>query len=192
MFDGWALDGIYKFQSASPLDVSITETDPVLGSIMVRPTEVPGQPIWLPDSTQRAGRRLNPAAFTLESNGNSDDALRNSIRSPYGISQVDLALRRSFDITERIKLVFHVEFFNLLNHPMFLAPWPWWGSCPGNSPASCSDPNAYHNPWFGRVFVGNNVTSAPGQTLNIALGSQSPLYAPGGPRSGQFTLKLQF
>ena len=31
VFNGWALDGIYRYQSAPPLDVTISETDPVLG-----------------------------------------------------------------------------------------------------------------------------------------------------------------
>lgn len=191
----WALDGIYKFQSTPPLDVSIAETDPVLDYIVVRPTRIPGQPIWIPDSSEPAGRRLNPSAFTLKSNGDSDDAFRNSIRSPYNISQVDLALRRSFDLTDRIKLAFRIEYFNLLNHPMFggpLGPWTYWGACGGNSPASCSGPDAYQNPSFGKVLNGETLKTTPGQTLNIGLGSQSPQYAPGGPRSGQFTLKLQF
>jgi hypothetical protein len=190
---GWGLDGIYRYQSGLPLDVIMTEFSSTLGNITVRPTRVPGQPIWIADATQPAGEALNPAAFVLSPNGTSDDALRNSIQSPYDISQVDLALRRRFDITERVKLNFRVEYFNLLNHPMFggpYAPIAGWGQCTGTTPPSCV---GGESPYFGKVI--------PGQTLNVGLGGglggfsnagQSALFAVGGPRSAQFSLKLTF
>ena len=105
----------------------------------VRPV-LTGQPIWIPDSTQPAGKALNPAAFMLSANGASNNALRNSIRSPYNISQADLALRRRFNLSERVKLDVRAEYFNIFNHPMFggvNAPWTSWGNCTGNTPASC-------------------------------------------------------
>ena len=126
------------------------------------------------------------------------DSLRNGIRSPYGIAQIDLALRRRFNITDRVKLDVRVEYFNLFNHPMFgggalsdvgetFAPYSLWGFCSGNTSATCAG-NA--SPFFGKVL--------PGSTLNRGLGGgglgggQSALYAPGGPRSGQLSLKLLF
>ena len=185
VFNGWALDGIYRYQSAPPLDVTISETDPVLGFMEVRPV-LTGQPIWIPDSTQPAGKALNPAAFTLAANGASNNALRNSIRSPYDISQADLALRRRFNLTERVKLDVRAEYFNIFNHPMFggvNAPWTSWGLCTGNTPASCvAGPN------FGKLFSGQTLNEGDGP----GSGSQNPLYAVGGPRSAQFTLKLMF
>ena len=185
VFNGWALDGIYRFQSVPPLDVTISEIDPVLGFMEVRPV-LTGQPIWIPDSTQPAGKALNPAAFTLAANGASNNALRNTIRSPYNISQADFALRRRFNLTERVKLDVRAEYFNIFNHPMFggvNAPWTSWGTCTENTPASC-----VAGPDFGKLFSGQtlNVGNGPGS------GSQNPLYAVGGPRSAQFTLKLMF
>jgi hypothetical protein len=181
------LDGIYRFQSAPPIDVRIDEEDPVLGFEVARPV-LTGQPIWIPDATQPAGKALNPAAFTLSANGASNDRLRNTIRSPYNISQADLALRRRFNLTERVKLDVRAEYFNIFNHPMFGGfdvPSPTWGSCSGNTPASCAGREA---PAFGKL--------SSGQTLNAGTGAgsgfQNPLYAVGGPRSAQFTLKLSF
>lgn len=191
--NGWGLDGIYRYQSALPLDVMMGEFSPTLGEINVRPARVPGQPIWIPDPTQPNGKALNPAAFTLPPNGSSDDALRNSIQSPYPISQMDTGLRRQFNLTERAKLNFRVQYFNVLNHPMFggpLAPDTYWGQCTGTTPASCV---GGENTLFGKVI--------PGETLNVGLGGgrggldnagQSPLFAVGGPRSAQFSLKLTF
>jgi hypothetical protein len=41
---------------------------------------------------------------------------------PYGIDQTDLALRRRFNLTERLKLDVRAEYFNVFNHPMFGDP----------------------------------------------------------------------
>ncbi len=192
VLNGWSLDGIYRLQSTPPIDVTIDEIDPVLGNIAVRPTRVSGQPIWIPDSSQPAGKALNPAAFILKPDGSSNDALRNSIRSPYGISQMDLALRRRFNLTEKVKLDFRAEYFNLFNHPMFggnLGPNTYWGGCTSNTPASCTNPNSN----FGILSPGSQ------STLNVGLGGgasnnggQSPQYAVGGPRSAQFTVRISF
>jgi hypothetical protein len=100
-------------------------------------------------------------------------------------------LRRRFNLTERVKLDVRGEYFNLFNHPMFgapgsqsdedevtLAPYNYWGV--GTKAV----------PHFGKVMSG--------QTTNVSLGAANgiggvnPLYAVGGPRSGQFTLKLMF
>jgi hypothetical protein len=99
------------------------------------------------------------------------------LRSPYSAKQTDLALRRRFSLTERIKLDVRAEYFNVFNHPMFGVP----GFTQPSSELGLAG--------FGKVF---------GATTNEALGSggfnggQSALYALGGPRSAQFTIKLQF
>ncbi len=193
VFGGWALDGILQAQSAPPLTVVVSELDPVLGGITVIATEVPGQPIWIHDATEPAGKALNPAAFTVSADGSSALGLRNSIRSPYGILQTDMALRRRFNITERVKLDFRAEYFNLFNHPMFgggSGPNTFLGYCYSNTAATCTaaSGNWSPTPYFGKVYY----TGGSGQTLNVGLGSQSPLYAPGGNRSGQLTLRLTF
>jgi hypothetical protein len=86
---------------------------------------------------------LNPDAFTLAPNGATGNFIPNSLLSPFGISQTDIALRRRLNLTECVTLDFRIEYFKGLG----------------------------------------------GGGLQ---GGQSALYAIGGPRSGQFTLKLQF
>ncbi len=46
---------------------------------------------------------------------------RNILRGP-GLTNLDLALAKTTAITERIKLEFRAEFFNVLNHPEFAQP----------------------------------------------------------------------
>jgi hypothetical protein len=191
VLNDWALDGIYRLQGAPPIDVTYSVSDPNTGvSWTVRP-DLTGQPIWIPDSTQPAGKRINPAAFVLPPNAVSNDALRNGVRSPYRINQADLALRRRFNLTEKVKLDLRAEYFNLFNHPMFTNPYSWIASCYGTTPADCTaDGGAYMNDYFGVVFSNAGLTG--NGTLNNGNGGQASQYAIGGNRSAQFTLKLTF
>jgi hypothetical protein len=173
---GWAVDGLVRASSVPPINVTVGNQDATVGFLQVQASVVPGQPFWIADPTQPAGRALNPAAFAVPAAGEMGNFPRNSLRSPYSIDQTDLAVRRRFNLTERLKLDVRAEYFNIFNHPMFGAP----GS---NQP----------NTEFGILAFGKIDT-----TTNNALGSgganggQNPLYSVGGPRSAQFTLKLLF
>jgi hypothetical protein len=60
---------------------------------------------------------------------------RNAARS-MGIWQFDTSLNKSFDVTEKVRMQFRAEVFNLLNRANFLAPasscsgWTAQGVCP--------------------------------------------------------------
>ena len=116
---GWAVDGLVRVSSAPPINVTAEGISPVFGPYTTQADIVPGQPYWIPDPTQPAGRTLNPAAFSSPPAGMTGDFPRNGLRSPYSINQTDLAVRRQFSLTERVKLDVRVEYFNVFNHPMF-------------------------------------------------------------------------
>jgi hypothetical protein len=109
------------------------------------------------------GRAINPSAFVNVSSG-FGDAPRNFARG-FGVWQMDLAVRRTFPIRERLRLQFRAEAFNIFNHPNF-------GAINGQSGTST----------FGQATA----------TLASSLGVLSPLYQTGGPRSMQFALRLIF
>jgi hypothetical protein len=115
--------------------------------------------------------------------GQTGNFPRNGLRSPYSINQTDLALRRRFNLTERVKLDVRAEYFNVFNHPMFgipgslCAPAAYWGNQGGTVFST-----------FGKICPGRSTTNLAGGGGN----GQSALYAVGGSRSGQFTVKLQF
>jgi hypothetical protein len=181
---GWAVDGLVRASSAPPINVFIRGISPVIGLYTTQADIVPGQPAWISDSTQPSGRALNPAAFTSPPVGKVGDFPRNGLRSPYSIDQTDLSLRRRFNLSERIKLDLRAEYFNVFNHPMFgiagsqCNPNTFWGTQGGTV-----------RPSFGKVCPGTSTTNLDGGGVP---NGQSSLYAVGGPRSAQFTLKVLF
>jgi len=181
---GWAVDALLRVTSQPPINVLVEVVSPQLGYYQTQAEIVPGQRYWIPDPTQPNGKALNPGAFTTPAAGMTGDFPRNGLRSGYSIDQTDLAVRRRFNLTERVKLDIRAEYFNIFNHPMFGAPGsPWaplifWGSGP------------QANPGFGQVSSGYTTNVAFGQ--GGADGGQNPLYSVGGQRSGQLTLKITF
>ena len=182
---GWAVDGLVRVTSAPPINVIVREISPVFGPYRTQPDIVPGQPYWIADATQPSGTALNPAAFAPSPTGETGNFPRNGLRSPYSINQTDLALRRRFNLTERVKFDVRAEYFNVFNHPMFglpgseCAPNTFWGLQGGTAPPS-----------FGKVCPERSLTNV--DEGGAAFNGQSALYAVGGPRSAQFTLKLIF
>jgi len=172
--------------TAPPINVTVHGFAAATGYYTAQADIVPGQPEWIADATQPAGRALNPAAFMPPPVGQMGDFPRNGLRSPYSINQTDLALRRRFNLTERVKLDVRAEYFNLLNHPMF--------GLPGSR---CNPDSVWTNsgdavdPAFGKVCPGTSTTNIEAGGGSGGSG-QSALYAPGGPRSAQFTVKLLF
>jgi hypothetical protein len=182
---GWAVDGLVRVTSSWPINVTIGSFSPTIGSYSTQPDIVAGQPFWLPAPNQPGGRVLNPAAFTRPALGQTGDFPRDALRSPFSIDQTDLALRRRFKLTERVQLDVRAEYFNVFNHPMFGAPGSIFGPFTflgyGNTP----------DPSFGTVLPGYTMNNAIAG-VGIRNSGQSAQYAVGGPRSGQFTLKLHF
>ncbi|HUN61941.1 MAG TPA: carboxypeptidase regulatory-like domain-containing protein [Candidatus Sulfotelmatobacter sp.] len=165
---GWAVYGVLHVNSAPPFGVAVEAQSPLFGYYGTRPNIVPGQPFYLPDASNPGGHILNPAAFAAPAPGEQGDLPRNYFRA-FPTDQTDLAISRRFALSERFSLYFRVEYFNLFNHPMLAPP-----------PAGFN--NYISSPTFGQIT----------QTQNEYYGGLSPLYGIGGPRSGQFTLRLQF
>ena len=64
---------------------------------------------------------VNPSAFSLPPAGQFGNAGRNILRGP-AFAQLDLALQKSFKLTEGTKITFGAEAYNLFNHPNFAVP----------------------------------------------------------------------
>jgi len=169
MLQDWSADAIFRARTATP--VNSVFFNRLFGVFAVkRPNLVPGVPIYLDDPAAAGGRRINRSAFVAPPINQQGALGRNSLRG-FPVSQLDFSLRRQFKFTERYRLQFRADFFNLFNHPNF-----------GNPPTLLDFPP------FGESI----------QMLGQSLGSGgieagfSPLYQIGGPRSIQLALKLQF
>jgi hypothetical protein len=134
-----------------------------------RPDLVPGAPLYIYDPALPGGRRINPAAFTVPVEVRQGNLGRNALRG-FPVSQLDFAVSRQFSVTEKVKLQWRVDFFNLLNHPNFGLVDSLLGYFPPSQP----------NPDFGMAV----------QMLNGF--TDDPLYSVGGPRSIQLSLRLSF
>jgi hypothetical protein len=116
----WSVGTIFTAKTALPIDVTVSRGD--LGSdpsfLVTRPDRVLGVPLYIDDSTSPGGRRINPAAFSVPIETRQGNLGRNALRG-FPFTQLDFDIRRHFSITEKMKLQWQVDFFNLLNHPNF-------------------------------------------------------------------------
>ena len=166
----WSLDAIFRARTATPVNIFQT-TGIFTGDLVeaLRPDLIEGVPVYLEDPSAPGGRRLNPAAFR-STFGQQGSLGRNALRG-FGMSQLDLAVRRQFVLGESARLQVRAEFFNVFNHPNF------------------GDPVGDLN---NRLFGQSVQTLARSLGTGGVNGGLSPLYQVGGPRSVQLALRLSF
>lgn len=168
---GWTVSGIFRARSGFPLDV--VDSAQVLGQHFAnvgRPNLVPGVPIWIDDPSVAGRRRLNPAAFTAPSAGQQGTLGRNAIYGN-GLAQLDVSLRREFELFRGTSLEVGLNIFNVLNHPAFADPVPFLSS-----------------PLFGQATSMQNLMLGSG-TPNTGL---PPLFQTGGSRSAELSFRFSF
>jgi len=163
----WELSGIFAKQTGLPFTVFSAADFSNSNSTSARPDRTCSGV-----GPQTVSEWFNPACFTTNSLqaalaagtprfGNSG---RNILSGP-GIVNLDMSLMKKIRLTERLRLQFRAEAFNLLNHPNF-----------GNPNATC--------------VTTSTTTCAPGpQDGGVNIGKIS---SAGEPRDIQFALKLSF
>jgi hypothetical protein len=177
----WYVDFLAAAHTPLPFDLQGVSTDTSCSSssttscsntgglfAQVRP-DWDGEAIWVFDPNAPDRKRLNPNAFVIPSGYEQGTLGRNSLRG-FGFAQLDLAVRRTIPLGERLQINIVGEGYNILNHPNFANPSPLEG-------ANLSSPN------FGVAT----------QMLNQSFGGGvNSLYRSGGPRSMELSLRLQF
>jgi hypothetical protein len=166
---GWSVESFIFARTAPPVDVvgGIVLTDGI--ALYPRPNVVPGVPFVLYGSQYPGGKAFNPAAFTPPPVGQQDDFGRNVLRG-FGAWQIDFALQRQFQITEKVRLRFRGEFFKIFNHPNFGPP---------------------DNNLTDALFGLSTQTLASSLGSGGANGGFNPLYQIGGPRSIQLAVSIR-
>lgn len=128
---GWELSGIGTFRSGLPLNVTVSRkaADVLDGNVnLQRPNLVPGVS-FAPPSGQSIDSWINPNAFAVPAKGTWGNAGRNLISGPH-LFQIDAALVKDTKISERIRVVFRAEVFNVFNHPELGSPNVNWSAGP--------------------------------------------------------------
>jgi hypothetical protein len=171
LFNHWSADAIFTARTALPVNVLVEFGDLEDSDLLEsRPDRVPGVPLYV-KARVPGGRRIDPAAFSIQTTIRQGNLERNLVRG-FPLTQLDFDLRRQFSISERFKLDWRTDFFNVLNHPNF-------GLVDGQVGVFGPPPSL--NPTFGMAF------------FSVAQYSDvNPLYSVGGPRSIQLSLRLSF
>jgi hypothetical protein len=176
----WSTNNIVRIQSGAPdniVDGDFHDTSEVGVAALIRPDLVPNVPLYLHGSQYPGGKAVNPAAFTdppccdaFLGPTRQGNFSRNVIRNQ-GLKEWNFSAQREFPIYENLKLRFQADLFNILNHPNF------------------SGFNGEFLSGGSNVLFGQNTST---WATGAGNGGQNALYAPGGDRSGQFSLKLSF
>jgi Carboxypeptidase regulatory-like domain len=195
--NGWQVSGTVFWHSGVPFSVLSTPYSAngngiVNGSGPQFASVVPGVPLYehkpIPGVTQPGTVQwLNPNAFvsTVDpstgacyggdspKNCQFGNIGRNALRGP-DFTWSDFYLTKWFPLTERVKMRFDVQFFNVFNHPNFALPSMVLAGIPGK-PATQTG--------FGAL---TSTTSPPTGLLGVGLGGDST------PRMIAFQLRLEF
>jgi hypothetical protein len=119
---GWQLNGIITEQDGFPLAVT-TQNTSQSGSNVLRPNMTGTSPVIGGSVKSRLNGYLSAAAFSQPAPFTFGDASRtlSDVRGP-GYHDIDFSMFKNFHPTERIRVQFRVESFNLLNQVQFGLP----------------------------------------------------------------------
>ena len=195
--NGWQVSGTAFWHSGIPFSVLSTAYSAngngiVNGSGPQFASVVPGVPLYqhspIPSVTQPGTVQwLNPDAFISTVDPSTGACLggdspencqfgnlgRNALRGP-DFAWSDFYLTKTFPLTERVKLRFDTQFFNVFNHPNFALPSMVLAGIPGKPTTQTG---------FGAF---TSTTSPPTGLLGVGLGGDST------PRMIAFQLHLEF
>jgi hypothetical protein len=195
--NGWQVSGTVFWHSGLPFSVLSTPYSAngngiVNGSGPQFASVVPGVPLYdhnfIPGVTQPGTVQwLNPNAFvsTVDpstgacNGGDTPESCqfgnlgRNALRGP-DFAWSDFYLTKWFPVTDRVKLRFDAQFFNVFNHPNFALPSMVLAGIPGKPSTQAG---------FGAITY---ATSPPTGLLGVGLGGDST------PRMIAFQMRMEF
>jgi hypothetical protein len=187
--NGWGFNSVITLQSGQPFHLNFFDDYDGTGEFFPRP-DVVGNPFsgtHSPDAFVNLSAFHVPCTLNPAGDGFADACIqgtqhpgnmgRNSLIGPH-FRQFDFSVFKDTQISERLKVQFRAEFYNLPNHPNFASPL-----YPGFSAAA--DYNGV-DPVSGRGIGFFPLT----QTGDVGVGN--PFLGGGGPRGIQLALKFLF
>ena len=172
VFGGWSANWIATLQGGQPMgfgchtgsvsglgcdDVMLPGKDPQLG-IHVKTAGGVHDPFWIGNPSAFAQPCLlggTPGNLTpipdsapncVPLNGAAALGFKRDMISGPGFHRLDFSVFKNFQLTERLRLVFRSEFYNILNHPNFNQP-----GFGGNGVVAVSGSTDYTSPTFGAI-----------------------------------------
>src|SRR5262244_1488140 len=126
IFGGWQISAVASVHSNVPFTPVLAIDNAALQSLLTseRPDLVGNPYTGACQNGSRVGTPscwFNPNAFAVPAPGQFGNAGRNILRGP-GFAQFDLAVQKSFQLTESTKITIGAEAYNLFNHPNFAVP----------------------------------------------------------------------
>jgi hypothetical protein len=126
LLSGWSISTIASLLTGFPFSPQLAYNPTGSGDSRnpVRPNLNPSftGPLYARGSTaQKVTQYFNPSAFSAPAYGTVGNAGRDSLTGP-GYADWDLSLLKSTKLTERTRLQFRAEFFNILNHTNLQLP----------------------------------------------------------------------
>ncbi|MFN7936114.1 MAG: TonB-dependent receptor [Bryobacteraceae bacterium] len=138
---GWQIGGIARRQSGSPIAVTqATNLNAFAGFGIQRPNRLrnPG----LAADQRTTGRWFDASAFAQAPQFTIGNSNRNSVIGP-GYATLDLMLGKTFTLTERLRLEFRAEAFNLTNTPPLGNPNGSFGNAAFGTITTALDPRVF-------------------------------------------------
>jgi Carboxypeptidase regulatory-like domain len=131
---GWTLSGIGSVQSGFPFTPQLGFNPSNNGD-----SRNPVRPSWNPAFTGPVilggpNQYFNPNAFIVPPAGTYGNVGRDTLSGP-GLAELDFSASKNTAVSERVKLQFRAEFFNILNHTNFATPNPVVFSSAATTPA---------------------------------------------------------
>ncbi len=119
VLEGWSLTGIITAQTGHPIDMYDYQDSDHTGQY-ARLTQI--SPGWgQPPGTDETFTGPRASAFITTPFDVLPNVAKNKFYGP-GLVNVDMAVLKNTSITERVKLQFRLETYNLFNHPQFGQP----------------------------------------------------------------------
>ncbi len=199
LVEGWSVGGITTFQDGNPVTIVRSGRASDVSNVFngTRP-DVIGNPN---DANQDPSNYFNPLAFAAPATGKFGNLGRNGLVVGPGFNNFDFSLIKTTALTERVKVEFRTEFFNLFNHPNLGQPGTGCSPADANFtvssiasqvfPAGTCIPNAS----FGTItrVSGPNAGKTIGPTtFGLIQTTRFPTGDAGSARQVQFALKFKW
>jgi hypothetical protein len=125
---GWSVSGITRVSSGFPVSISTDLDNSLMGSlpngVNNHSADLPdfaGRPLDLNGNPRNGLPYFNTSLFSANALGTFGNSRRRFFYGP-GLFNTDLAVLKSFQISESKSLMFRLEAFNVFNHTQFFGP----------------------------------------------------------------------